>query len=342
MEGKNGYALSQEIIEGIRPFAVEKESAGEKIMRDGFAVQRVQAPYTTAVSVQRPRSISRVTANVLEEAKLAGASFYYGWTAKKKDGGTEKIEGPSIDLAMCMARNYGNCALDIEEDETLDHYRFKGVFIDLESGFTCPRLFRQRKSQNIGMKDQGRAEDIVYQIGQSKAVRNCIVRAMPTWLSDQAIEEAKKAELSRIKPENIALARGKTLEFFRQYGVTQDRIEVKIGAVIDSWTAQNIVDLRGMATALKEGRISAIELFPEATTTEKGEPDSAEKRTTKAKAKKEPSQAPVVIPPTEEKPPEAPQGKEMAPSECPDRPGDIMTKEFCDKCKDRLGCPTWG
>lgn len=337
MEGKNSYALSKEVIEGIKPFAIEKESAGERIVRDGMAVQRVQAPYTTAVAVQKPRSISRVTANVLEEAKLAGSSFYYGWTAKKKDGGTEKIEGPSIDLAMCMARNYGNCALDIEEDETLDHYRFKGVFIDLESGFTCPRLFRQRKSQNIGMKDQGRAEDIVYQIGQSKAVRNCIVRAMPTWLSDQAIDEAKKAELSRIKPENIALARGKTLEFFRQYGVTQERIEAKIGSAIDTWTPQNIVDLRGMATALKEGRISAIELFPEVTT-EKTE--VTEKRTTKAKAK--PKEAEVVVGQQEQEKKKAPPvDEEMAPSECPDRPGDIMTKEYCDKCVNRLGCPAW-
>jgi hypothetical protein len=33
--------------------------------------------------------------------------------------------------------------------------------------------------------------------------------------------------------------------------------------------------------------------------------------------------------------------EELAPAECPLRPDTTMTKKFCDKCKDRLGCPAW-
>jgi len=32
----------------------------------------------------------------------------------------------------------------------------------------------------------------------------------------------------------------------------------------------------------------------------------------------------------------------LAPAECPDRPGDTMTVEFCDGCASRNGCPAWG
>jgi hypothetical protein len=40
--------------------------------------------------------------------------------------------------------------------------------------------------------------------------------------------------------------------------------------------------------------------------------------------------------------PEKPAQMEMAPSACPNRSDDdIMTKEFCDKCKSRPGCPVW-
>ena len=317
MNGNN--VLEPEVLNGIKSFSgtAQEMSAGEKMLRDGMTVQKVQTPYTTAVAVQKPRSISRVTANVIEEAKLAGASFYYGWTAKKKDGGTEKIEGPSIDLAMCMARNYGNCAIDVEDEETLTDYKFKGVFIDLESGFTCPRLFKQRKGQNIGMKDSARAEDIVYQIGQSKAIRNCIVRGMPTWLSDQAIETAKQAEISKIKPENIAIARAKAFDFFRQYGITQERAETKIGRELDNWTAQDIVDLKGMATALKEGRISALELFPEADKKEGHKPD----KNAKGKGAEE--------------------TLKMASAPCPDNSETTYTEKQCSKCEKRSGCPSW-
>lgn len=275
MENEDQKTLEPEILDSIQSFSGSpgEMSAGEKILSEGKSLQRTQTAYTTAIAVQKPRSITRVAHNVLEESKLAGASFYYGWSVKTKNGPV-KIEGPSIDLAMCVARNYGNCVIDVEGTETLTHYMLKGVFIDLESGFTCPRLFRQRKRQSIGgkmEKDLERQEDIVFQIGQSKAIRNAVVRAMPEWLISQAIETAKSAERSKI--ENINIAREKVISFFKPYGITIERIESKIDRIVDQWTEDDIVDLRGMATALKEGRITADELFPktEQPTDEKSE-----------------------------------------------------------------------
>lgn len=329
----SAQALTPEVLDGIKPFSGLPEKTGmEGILAGGGAIQRVQTPYTTAVAVQKPRSISRVAANVLEEAKLAGSSFYYGWAANKKGGGTERIEGPSIDLAMCLARNYGNCAIDIQDmEESLTHYKLMGAFIDLESGFTCPRLFRQRKAQNIGMKDTDRAEDITYQIGQSKVIRNAIVRAMPAWLIEQAIETAKGAELSKIKPENIAIARAKSFDFFRQYGVNQERIEAKVGRKMDEWTAQDIVDLRGMATALKEGRVSATELFPLEVKTDPVQP--AEKADKKGKKK------------DEEKPAETVQGANPEAWKCPflnceTGPVKATCDQECDE-QARADCPMY-
>ena len=259
--------LEAEVLRGIQPFSglPGEMAVADRIISEGKALQRVQTLYTTAVAVQQPRSMSRVTKNVLEEAKLAGAAFYYRWEVEnKKTGRKSTVQGPSIDLTMCIARNYGNCALDIDVEETLSYYLFKGTFIDLETGFTVPRLFRQRKKQNIGGRyDDDRAEDMVFQIGQSKAQRNCIAKAAPGWLVDQAIDEARQAEINKIKPENLHIARSKVLDFFATYGITEERMERKMERKADLWTAENIADLRGMATALKEGRISPDELFPD-------------------------------------------------------------------------------
>ena len=260
-------AYDMDVLDGITPFAGDEQAmtGAERMLMEGAALQQVKTTYTTAVAVQRPRSLSRVAANVLREAEMAGESFYYGWEVKNKDGSKSLIEGPSIDLTMCLARNYGNCALDVDVvAETGTHFTLRGVFIDLESGFTCPRLFRQRKSQNMGKRmDADRKEDMVFQIGQSKAIRNAIDKAMPAWLITQAMETAKKAELKKIKPENIALSRAQVVKFFGKYGVSPDRIEAVVGRAVDSWTPEDIVELRGRATALKEGRVSAWELFPE-------------------------------------------------------------------------------
>jgi len=265
-EDQEKHVLDPEIIDNIQSFSGEprEESMAESILNSGRSLQRTQTAYTTAVAVQKPRSFTRFVNNCMEEAKLAGSAFYYRWEVFDKQKGRKvPIEGESIDMSMCLARNFGNDVVDVDVTETLSHYLFKGVFIDLETGFTAPRLFRQRKTQSIsGKMDAERQEDIVFQIGQSKAIRNAIVRAMPKWLRDQMIDAAKGSELSKIKPENIHIARAKVMDFFGKYGVTQDRIEKERNKKADEWGPQDIVDLRGMATAVKEGRISPDDLFP--------------------------------------------------------------------------------
>lgn len=257
-------------LDQIEPFAGFEKSTNRLPMADpggGFLpdpVQQVKTAYTTAVAVQRPRSMSRVQNNVLHEASLAGASFYYRWSVTAKDGGKKFIQGPSIDMAMCLVRNYGNCVTDIEIlQETATHYVFKGSVIDLETGFTCPRLFRQRKSQTLGKFNKDRQEDITFQIGQSKAIRNAIVHAMPSWLIDKAIETARAAEIQSIDPETMANARAGCIDFFAGYGIDVGRLELSIGSASDLWTKADIEALRANATALKEGRVSPDDLFPQ-------------------------------------------------------------------------------
>jgi hypothetical protein len=281
--------LEAEVLEGIQPFSgLPVKASGrdvtEQVILSGGAMQQTKTAYTTAVTVQQPRSIAKIANNVLEEARLAGKSFYYRWTTKNKDGSKGVVEGPSIDMAMALCRHYGNCVVDVEATETSSHYMMKGLFIDLESGFTCPRLFRQRKNQGTGMKDKDRQEDIIFQIGQSKAIRNAVVKAMPEWLIEKAIEVATEAELNKAKKENIHLARQKVIEFFSQYGVSADRIEAERKRPVDQWTPDDIVDLRGMATALKEGRASGEELFPPVTKAEAEPEKELSKKTASSKS----------------------------------------------------------
>ncbi len=248
-------SLPMEVLDSIQPFQAD---VPEKIIKDGGTLQQVKTDYTTAVAVQKPRSFSRFVKNVLEEAALAGADFYYSWNQAG-----QLIEGGSIDMSMSMLRHYGNAAVDTVFEETATHYRFKAVFIDLETGTTLTRPYRQRKSQKVSKKmDEGRQEDIIFQIGTSKAQRNVIFNALPKWVRSRAIETAKSAEIRNINAENPAIARATVLSFFEQYGISQERVEAKIGKPSDEWSANEIADFKGNVTALKEGRVSPDELFP--------------------------------------------------------------------------------
>src|ERR1039458_481260 len=77
---------------------------------------------------------------------------------------------------------------------------FTAVFIDLETGFTLPRQFRQSKKSIIyGKFDDERKDAMRFSIGQSKSQRNVILKAIPAWMVKQAIGEAKKGVRKQIE-----------------------------------------------------------------------------------------------------------------------------------------------
>ena len=255
MKELNDIQRDMQIIEG--------KDNGLAIMQSGKALQQVKTQFTTALVVQQPRSMAKAVKSLMQEANFAGSSFYYRWPVKTKGGGQKFVQGPSIDLAMSLARNYGNCVVDVDVTETSTHYLFKGTFIDLETGFTVPRLFRQRKNQNMGSKmDADRQEDIVFQIGHSKAQRNAIIKAMPGWLVDKLIETSRNAELNNVKSQPIEVSRASVIDFFEGYGANQEMLEKKVGVQADKWLADQILEIRDMAKSLKDGQTTINDLFP--------------------------------------------------------------------------------
>jgi hypothetical protein len=238
------------------------EEAAAAIVGSGQAMMRTQTEFSTAITVQRPRDRKQVQAAVLVEAELAGDDFFYSWTTKNKDNSRGLVEGLSIEGAMILARNWGNCAIPTEL--TVDaptHWIIRATFVDLETGFNVPRLFRQRKSQSLGGKmDADRQMDIAFQIGQSKAQRNAIDKAMPNWLKEAALSKAK--ETSEGKFSNVAEANAKALAVYARIGVTQAQLEEKLGLKIEHWTARDHVSLSGLFRAIRDRQTTVAEEFP--------------------------------------------------------------------------------
>jgi hypothetical protein len=225
------------------------------------AAMRVQTRYTTAMVVQKPRDLDAITKRVLKEAELAAATFYYQWGQ-----GKGLVEGVSIEGAMIMVRNWGNCVADsrvVEEGPM--HWIIDGIFIDLESGFTLSRQFRQRKSeshQKTGKDgDAERKVDIAFQIAQSKSQRNVVVRAMPGWLVAAALEKAKEAEAKGYAtkiPEMIA----KSVEAYGKLGVKMVDLEKKVGTPNAGWTSDDIRVLLALHRGIMARETSVPTEFP--------------------------------------------------------------------------------
>lgn len=249
-------------------------TAGEAIGR-GKTIEQIQTAYHTAVRVQKPRDLAVVEKNCLTEAALAGEVCFYGWGA-----GKNRVEGPSIDCAMIAARNWGNTAIEMRPvHETSSSYIMEAAFIDLETGFTYSRQFKQSKSWKVyGKMDEERKTDIRFQIGQSKAQRNAILKSLPRWLIDKMIDKAKEGVREQIQryidKNGVEAARKLALDALAKLGVPLERIEYKYEKKYGAWDIETLITLKGDIRALSDGAESADSLFPEKDD-EQGKPEAA-------------------------------------------------------------------
>lgn len=241
----------------------EMQSANEEVAISHVPMRQSRTQHHTAMTVQKPRVLSKVCANVLEEAKMAGNTFYYRFPV-----GGKTITGGSVSLAMCIAREWTNAVVEMEERETPTHWIFEVRFVDLEKGMTFPRTFRQPKPLTIPGKfndsedQRARYRNIQYQKGQSIAIRNGILKCMPEWIIDRAVEAAMKVEAKGIKEMGLPVARAEMIIIFKSFGVSPERIEALFKRSIDDLTLDDIDALRNYYDQLRKNMTTVDSIFP--------------------------------------------------------------------------------
>jgi len=263
-EGKPGLRAGN-----VAPAAEDPTVEAMESLRQSSGMVQTRTTYQTAIAITKARKMGDVEAKILEEASRCGEDFVYAWRVRttdlQKDEGDGKttIQGVSIDGAMILARNWGNCVVPVHiEQETPTHFVLAAEFIDLETGFTVPRLYRQRKNQTTGKMEADRAEDIAFQIGQSKAQRNVIVKAIPQWLQDRAVEVAK--DKAAEKYADTAQWYPKVVHY------AENTLKVPVANLIhrlhgkrpEQWSKFDLLALRIAFGAIKEGETTAENEFP--------------------------------------------------------------------------------
>lgn len=234
----------------------------------GDTLQQIKTPYSTAVSVQIERNLDTVRRRLMDEARIGGEMMYYGWGASQNH-----IEGASIHLAMSAARCWGNCAVTSEPlQDGGDAWIFTSSFVDLETGFTLQRQFRQAKRSIVhGKHDEERKDDIRFQIGQSKASRNVVLNALPKSIINEAMKAAKAGVRERLEQwingkgeKGMAMAQDGAMAALLKVGIAEERVLAKMqrptkGAL----TLDDLIVLKGDIVAIQEGTDRAEELYPE-------------------------------------------------------------------------------
>ena len=240
-------------------------SSPADMVADGATMQQIRTTHATALSVQQPRELKKVKNNLMIEAGLAGELFYYGWGA-----GKDKIEGPTVKMALALARCWGNCAITMQPmQDAGDSWVMTATFVDLETGFTVDRQFRQSKRSIVyGKHDAERKDDIRFQIGQSKAQRNVILNALPDWLVSAAMQEAKRGVLTRIERKiqssSLSVVVDDALKALAKEAVPEERVLAKFEvAAKTALTPGHLVMIVADLKVLQEGQDLPETVYPE-------------------------------------------------------------------------------
>jgi len=265
---------------GANPYGsalpVKHDGAGVAVAASR-AASEVQAQVFLAR--QYPRDPVRATDNILAECdiyELAKAAIY-----SYPRAGTQ-VEGASIRLAEVLKRHWGNMISGIVEvDRAGSESSMLAYAWDLETNAMSRKEFKVAhvRDSNRGGKQNVTEERDIYEVAAnagSRRERACILALIPGHVVNAALDRCKNTLTAKIG--NPAEAAEKMLEAFEVFKVTKVQIEKRLRHRLETINAAEVIALRGVYTAIRDGYADASDYFeaeeggappPPATTAEK-------------------------------------------------------------------------
>ena len=181
--------------------------------------------------------------------------------------GDSVVRGPSIRLVEVLARNWGNIDSGVNEIEArADSTLIKCYAWDLESNVSDEKTFsvkheRSTKEGSYKLTDERDIYEMVANKG-ARRKRACILAVLPRWYVDAALEACDatlKAALTEGKSMDEVIA--SLVSAFDEFGITQEQIAEKVGKEIAHLSKNDIVKLRHLYAAIKDGFVKPNDAF---------------------------------------------------------------------------------
>lgn len=223
--------------------------------------QEVQAAMVAAKRFPRDENTSynRII-NACKRQKLAECAVYEYPRADKS------VSGPSIRLAEMLAQNWGNVDSGVIELERKNGESTVMAYCwDLETNcrqtmtFTVPHI-RHTKKGDIALTDPRDIYEMISNQG-ARRKRACILGIIPGDVVDDALAECEKTLRSGGKEPLGDRVRKMLVIFQEEYSVPKESIEKYIGCKAEAFTEAAVVKLRGVYTALRDGRADREQYF---------------------------------------------------------------------------------
>lgn len=214
-----------------------------------------------ATAKRYPRSIRAFVQQAREMATLdedtAEACFY----AIPRDGKT--VEGPSARFAEIMASAWGHMRVGtriVGEDDRF--ITSAATAWDLQTNVAIGFEARRRITNKGGQKFKDDMVGVTSAAASSIAIRNAILKVIPSAFWRPIYEDCRRVAVG--SAETLVNRRAKALEFLQRMGATNDRVFAVLGVKgVEDITLDQLLTLRGLASAIKEGSTTVDEAFPQ-------------------------------------------------------------------------------
>jgi hypothetical protein len=180
--------------------------------------------------------------------------------------GGQNVTGPSIRLAEAIAQSWGNIQSGVVE---LEQRPGESVCMsycwDLETNtrdtkiFTVSHSIQTKKGAKMLTDPREIYEHVANQGARRK--RACILAVIPKDVVDSAMEACQRTLASGAKEPLIDRLRKMVNVFQTELSVPLESIERYMGYKLDSFTEMDMVTLRGVYTAIKDGASKREDYF---------------------------------------------------------------------------------
>jgi len=223
------------------------------------ALNRSEIDVQIATAKQYPRNLAQVLKNIETLATMdeetAGQCFYI---LKRQD---KRIEGPSVRMAEIIASSWGNIRLQariIANDGKM--ITAQGICHDLESNYAVSSEVKRRITDKHGKTYSEDMQVVTGNAACAIAMRNALFKVVPAALVKKVIAKAKLVSLG--KANSLEESRQKMLDYFKKLGVEDKNIFDYLSiSKVDEIDTDMLVELRGLANAIKEGTTTVQETF---------------------------------------------------------------------------------
>lgn len=223
------------------------------------ALTRSEIDVQIATAKQYPRNLARVLGNIetlaTMDEEVAGSCFY----TLRRQG--KVIEGASVRMAEIIASSWGNLRVQariIGNDGKM--ITAQGVCHDLESNYAVSAEVKRRITDKNGHTFSEDMQVVTGNAACAIAMRNALFKVVPAALVKKVIDKAKKVSLG--ESMTLETSREKMLQYFKTIGVEEKQILDYLSIEkVDEINIDMVIELRGLANAIKEGTTTAKEAF---------------------------------------------------------------------------------